>query len=524
MGYFFAIFFGTLVLEDVALASSLALIAQNKMGFETAFAACFFGIALGDLGVYGLGYLLFRLSPKTSRRWLSRWHDRIESVRGSTTLPSAIVVSRAVPGTRLPTYLAAGYLRYPFWRFLLLTAVSVLAWVGLTLGGGHSIVSLFSGHWIIILCIVVILFKSLRALVPKVFDRWDRRALRHSWRKWTHFEFWPAWLFYLPIVPYYAYKSLRQGSFLLPFYVNPEILNGGLIGESKWDFLRFLDHQDPATLTSLLVGQNLSVTAAIDAVADFATPFILKPDVGQRGYGVRIVRSRQEILHYLKSSAGTDVIAQRRSELPREAGILYYRIPGETKGVIFSITDKEFPFLIGDGERAFGSLILADARARILAPVYFARHRAQLDRVFAKGERIVLAECGNHCQGAIFKNGWNLNGPGLARRLDEIAGRIPHFHFGRFDVRYLNAERLQAGLDFEIVEINGAGSEATHIWDSRTRLVEAYRVLFAQWDILFQIGGKIRAQKNVRANIWKWRFLAECLRVLRRRNDLSVSS
>jgi hypothetical protein len=38
------------------------------------------------------------------------------------------------------------------------------------------------------------------------------------------------------------------------------------------------------------------------------------------------------------------------------------------------------------------------------------------------------------------------------------------------------------------VELNGVTSEATHIYDPKQSLCGAYRVLFEQWRIAFEIG------------------------------------
>ncbi|CAG0910597.1 unnamed protein product, partial [Cyprideis torosa] len=42
--------------------------------------------------------------------------------------------------------------------------------------------------------------------------------------------------------------------------------------------------------------------------------------------------------------------------------------------------------------------------------------------------------------------------------------------------------------------INGAGAEATHIWDSKTTLREAYATLMEQYRLLFEIGAQNRAR------------------------------
>jgi hypothetical protein len=57
-----------------------------------------------------------------------------------------------------------------------------------------------------------------------------------------------------------------------------------------------------------------------------------------------------------------------------------------------------------------------------------------------------------------------------------------------FDVKFKSLESFLRGEDFEVVEINGASAEATHIWDAKMKLTDAYRTLFRQFEILFEIG------------------------------------
>jgi len=101
-------------------------------------------------------------------------------------------------------------------------------------------------------------------------------------------------------------------------------------------------------------------------------------------------------------------------------------------------------------------------------------------------------EAGNHCQGAIFLEGGHLLSVTLAKRIDEISQSIPGFFVGRFDVRYSSEEALREGRDFQIIELNGASSEATSIYDPHNSLWNAYRTLFRQWEIVFAIADENR--------------------------------
>jgi hypothetical protein len=44
------------------------------------------------------------------------------------------------------------------------------------------------------------------------------------------------------------------------------------------------------------------------------------------------------------------------------------------------------------------------------------------------------------------------------------------FYFGRLDVMYNTVEELEQGINFSIVELNGAASEPTHIYDPKHSL------------------------------------------------------
>ncbi|MEO1083738.1 MAG: D-alanine--D-alanine ligase, partial [Acidobacteriota bacterium] len=116
-----------------------------------------------------------------------------------------------------------------------------------------------------------------------------------------------------------------------------------------------------------------------------------------------------------------------------------------------------------------------DPRAGRIAHVYLPRHRDRLDRVIPRGRAFRLAFAGSHSRGTIFRDGGHYITPEMTAAFDKIADDIPEFYFGRFDVRFDKLEDLRAGRDFRIVEINGAGGEATHIWDRRTPILRAYR-------------------------------------------------
>jgi hypothetical protein len=96
--------------------------------------------------------------------------------------------------------------------------------------------------------------------------------------------------------------------------------------------------------------------------------------------------------------------------------------------------------------------------------------------------------------------------------MDEISQRLRGFFIGRYDIRYASEDDLRAGRAFQIIELNGAASEATSIYDARNSLLTAYRTLFRQWDLVFAIGAANRRRGTAPTRIaplWRaWRETA----------------
>lgn len=219
----------------------------------------------------------------------------------------------------------------------------------------------------------------------------------------------------------------------------------------------------------------------------------LRPDAAQRGAGFKKIESLEEAERYL-DRVSAPLVLQRYVEGPKEAGIFYYRFPREQRGHIFSITRKQFPTVVGDGIHTLRELIESDSRARLIAQTYLDRFETEADRILGQGECVRLVEAGNHCQGCVFKDGADLYSERLRSKFDEISHRLPGFYIGRYDIRYRSDEELRAGTGFKIIELNGAASESTNIYDESNSLWSAYVALYHQWKLVYEIGAENRGQ------------------------------
>lgn len=471
----------TLLSEDAACLTAAWLIQQGTIGPVEGVAACAAGIYGGDALLWLAGRLSTRWRVSGAGPLAPALRRAAAATAAHVDSPFAILASRFLPGTRLPLYLAAGAVGRRPRAFFLWTLVAVLLWTPLVvLGASRSLLAAA-------LAIVV-----LHIARPGQRRHWGRfRARVERWRRW---EFWPSAVLYLPVALHVARLAIKHGGLGTLTAANPAIPDGGFVGESKASILAQLPEE--WTLRAHLIPDGgdearLEDLRQLVELGEHSFPLILKPDAGQRGAGVRLVRSLDEARAYLSEQPGA-IVAQEFHEGPFEAGIFYYRRPGELRGRIFSVTDKRFPIVTGDGLSTLEELIWSHPRYRLQGDLFVRRHASDLHRVLAGGERLRLAIAGNHCQGTTFLDGAGLLTPSLEARVDAIARQMPGFYIGRFDVRYRDREAFRRGEDLAIVELNGVTSESTNIYDPSFTLIDAWRVLCRQWTLVFEIGAANR--------------------------------
>ncbi len=493
---FFIFFFATFFSEDAACLAAGALAGQGRISFALALAACFAGIFVGDVLLYWIG----RLGGEKVLR--KRWFSRIVSESAVSNAAqwfekrgaAVVFLSRFLVGLRLPTYLAAGFLRTNFPKFAFYLVLAAAIWTPILVGSTAFAGQFFFSKNLILL--VIFSFIALRILSK--FSSWkNRRLFIGKLKRIGKWEFWSLKIFYFPVVCYFVRLAFKHRSLNIFTCANPAILAGGFIGESKHEIYKNLIKSRANSdylLRHIFLGRDATTEKKVSDARRFIDendlnfPLVLKPDAGERGNGVKIIRNFSELPSELKNLK-SDYLLQEYAD-GVEASIFYYRFPNAKKGAIFSVTEKRFPKLAGDGRATLETLILRDDRAVRLAKSYFDHNRERLQTIPAKGEKVQLIDIGTHSRGAIFVDGDWLKTEALENKIDEICRRFEGFYFGRFDIKAASFADLQAGKNFKIIELNGVTSESTNIYDPKYSLFDAYRILFAQWRIAFEIGAE----------------------------------
>ena len=492
---FLVLFFGTFVSEDAACIAAGALAASGEISLAFAVGSCFLGIVAGDLGLYWAGRIFGKGIARTpvGRRFVTEQSLQRASAWLNERGASAIFLSRFVTGLRLPTYLAAGLLRTSFPKFALYFAIAAAIWTPLIVGSVGFSKEILSGS---VLAGAIVVFVAARIALN--LGNWrNRRIAIGRLRRILSWEFWPLPVFYFPAVCYVLLLAIRYRSLTVFTCANPAIPAGGFVGEPKsqiYSLLAASEENSDFQLRYSVIRAHLSPSEKLTAATSFMAesglsfPLVLKPNAGERGKGVTIVSSEAELERTLRR-IDRDYLVQEFFD-GDEASVFYYRYPGAGKGTIFSMTEKIFPCITGDGVATLETLILQDERAVCLAKKYFEENAEWLDNVPAVGERIPIIRIGTHSRGAIFRDGEHMKSAELENTIDRICRHVDGVNFGRFDIRYSSLDEFRSGRGFKIIELNGVTSESTNIYDPKYSLLDAYRILFEQWRVAFEIGAE----------------------------------
>ncbi|WP_395043343.1 D-alanine--D-alanine ligase [Flavobacterium sp.] len=304
--------------------------------------------------------------------------------------------------------------------------------------------------------------------------------------KLTHWEYWPFQVVYIPIYFLWIYYSLRAKSVFFFNSCNPTIKNGGFMNESKKAIYDIIPKQYYPK-TELIKGQ-VSFEKAISILenSQIKFPFIAKPDIGLRGSAVKKINSIDELLSY-HSKADFDYLIQDLIPFENEVGIFYVRFPNDKQGKITGIVAKEFLIVQGNGKATIEELIKQNPRFEFQLKTLQKEYGKKMKDILPKGEKLNLVPFGNHARGAKFIDASHLISNKLTNVIDAMCQEIPEFYFGRLDVMYQTWEDLEKGKNFSIVELNGAGSEPTHIYDPKHSIFFAWKELARHITYMYKI-------------------------------------
>ncbi len=324
---------------------------------------------------------------------------------------------------------------------------------------------------------------TLRQGTPFDSLRWKAKRSLIRLRNW---EYWPLECVYLPMVFPWLWLSVKARAVCFFGAANPSMRYAGFAGERKSRIYTLMPKgSHPETLLCEAGIPRREVQALLNN-ASMKFPLIAKPDIGERGAQVKLLKTAGDLEDYRLRSQ-VDFLLQPYIDYPNEAGIFYHRMPGEQNGHISGIVGKELLSVTGDGKSDILTLIMQSERAILQLPALHMILGERLRSVPAAGEKIGLVPYGNHSRGSKFTDQSHRITPELTQVIDQVCRRIPGFHFGRLDIRFKGWEELETGQHFSIIELNAAASEPTHIYDPKHSLFFAWKEIYRHWKILLEI-------------------------------------
>jgi len=304
--------------------------------------------------------------------------------------------------------------------------------------------------------------------------------------KLFHWEYWPFHIVHGPAFVYWFWLSFRARSFFFFNTSNPTITNGGFLMESKKQIYDLIpaEYYPP----TLLFETNTTANEILETVKQkgLKFPMVGKPDIGMKGKSVKKLENETDLIDYAAGSK-VDFLVQEFIRFENEVGIFYYRYPNEENGHISGIVRKEFLTVTGNGKSTIEELLNEDKRYVLQIPVLKKTYGEKLNVILNKDEEFLLVPYGNHVRGAKFIDDSHLIDEDLLNMIDAVCKKVNGFYFGRMDVRYNTWEELKQGKNFSIIELNGAGSEPTHIYDPKHSVFFAWKEIIRHNKILWRI-------------------------------------
>jgi len=271
--------------------------------------------------------------------------------------------------------------------------------------------------------------------------------------------------------------------------------NGGFMMDSKAEIYDLIPQKYYPKTELIREGANFETVLKTIEKSQIKFPLVAKPDMGLRGSAVKKINNENDLKNYA-DKANFDYLVQDLIPFPNEIGVFYVRFPNQPKGKITGIVAKEFVIVTGNGRSTIEQLIKANPRYELQLENLQKEYGNTLNEVLPKNQKMNLVPYGNHARGAKFIDASDWISPEMTNALNEICLQIPGFYFGRLDIMYNTLSEFERGKNFSIVELNGAGSEPTHIYDPKHSLFFAWKELLRHIFYMYQIS-KINHKNGV---------------------------
>ena len=512
----------TFVAEDPTCLAAGLLVAQGLIGFVPASLACLIGIFIGDLALYLIGRFLGRpILRKPPLKWLVSEQQIDEMSERFSKNPKGlalIVSSRFIPGSRVPTFVAAGIMKLDWHKLIFLFFIAAALWtpplILLAEYVGAGVIEQFkewhhNAAWIVIGAILALYLIS-HYIIPAFTWRGRRRHVMTR-RQITRHEFWPNFILNTPVLFQFIWLGIIHRSFTIFTLANRAFgPDGGVPAGSKFDiYKKFIGNNSVGVKTVRIPAEkdlNMRWENALRILKNekIAFPCVIKPEIGDGGIGVYIAQSAAHLRAWLDANVD-DAVAQEFVG-GNEYEVIWSRRPGRKEGRIQSVVQKGFVCVKGDGDRKLEDLIWADDHGVCNGKLFSKQNFRKADMVLKPGKYYPLAPTGSRIRGARFIARPELRAGTLSKAIDAIADACGDVHYVCLDIRAASDEALSNGENIRITSVKGAGATSSALYDGYVRMGKAYARIYKQLNFCFSVGAELRDDQHAQPKISAWKL------------------
>lgn len=301
----------------------------------------------------------------------------------------------------------------------------------------------------------------------------------------TNWKHWPFYVFYAPLLPAWVGYYIKSRSLWFFSSSNPTITFGGFQGETKSEIYK--------QLPSSLIPETLFISPKEDfnnvqqklSASSIVFPFVVKPDVGLKGYLFRIVDTTEQLQQY-HNTIKSDYLIQQLLTMPIEISVFYIRMPWKKTGEITAIIQKELSHVTGDGKSTLQQLIEANKEINDVREKLLKKFSDRLHEVLPAGEKFILSYIANIPNGAMFTDVTHLANDKISAFFDGLS--LPaQFCYGRYDIKCNSLDDFLNLHNIYLLEFNGSGSVPNHVFAGKFTIPQAYKEIKRHWKALYEI-------------------------------------
>lgn len=302
----------------------------------------------------------------------------------------------------------------------------------------------------------------------------DWEKLQDPTRMHNSFEFAHAWWFHIPmfVLGVSWAVRLRKANFFAA--VNPSLGNGGLYNYSKFEAQNHFPNANLPNTCLIHSEEDFNMILSRIKSQNHHFPFIIKPDVGERGKGVKLIQNTEELDIYLNEHPSEAYLVQEFIKKSQEYGVFFLKNPVTGEFSIPSLTRKISLQVIGDGVSSISELIQNHPRASRYQNLIQSSNPTSIPML---DEVVKLSPMGNHCKGAVFLDYSAYISSEMVAAFERIFESVGGINYGRLDVKVDELSDLCDPEKIIILEVNGANAEPIHMYSPEKNYQEGLKTI-----------------------------------------------